>query len=112
MEIRYEPLEGKAIPDGKVEDEFNNILENNDTDDVDLWKYSTENIIQRLRLGRLRGEIDDLTIIFNDERLEITEYGSLLHWPNGFCDYNINTCQSILLDAMSKHKVNKLMSGG
>jgi len=111
MQIIYEPIEGKAIPDGKVEEEYNYILNNYELL-KQSWVYSTENIIQRLRLGRLRGEIDDLTIIFNDERLEITEYGSLLHWPNGFCDYNINICQSILLDAMSKHKVNKLMSGG
>lgn len=86
--IEYCPLTGKAIPDGKVEIEYQDNIINNTQK---YLSYSTGNIFSRIRLGIVKEEIthNSIRFFFNNEYLYPNRYGALLNWPDGFCDTTI-----------------------
>lgn len=83
-------------------------LENTEPDKDHYHTHSTQNILDRLRVGVLKGEIDHTRVrIFfqpynaDDRRmpeveLRIDKDGRIDEWPEGFADYNEKQLMALL----------------
>ena len=102
----YDPISGRAIPDGMVEVEYKLLMRLKDAGMPLMTKFSTENIFTYIRLQIDLGNLDcnDVEFSYNGEVFRANEYGAIPDWPNGFCDYNIGLCEQILTTTMKKYK--------
>lgn len=105
--LEYDP-NYKAVPDGKVEEEFEKILLHQLTGELFLGIYGNENIFSRIRLGIAEGQLSHENVFFEfkGERYTLDKYGKMNIWPDGFCDYCINTSEKILRAAIKKYEEN------
>lgn len=70
------------------------------------WCISSENLYNRIRVGIVEGEIDceDVRFVYGDQILRPNRYGAITDWPKGFCDYNIQLVERILLGSFEVRK--------
>jgi len=68
---------------------------------------STENIVQAARALSLEKGFD-VQFKFNDEIITPNEYGAILNWPKGFCDYTHKWMSRVLTFGINKRKNNRI----
>ncbi len=71
--------------------------------DDDYICTSTENIVQAARALSVEKGFD-VQFQFNDEIITPNEYGAILNWPKGFCDYTHKWMSRVLNYGMNKRK--------
>jgi len=71
--------------------------------DGDTLVISTENVIHAAR-ALVVEEGREIKFIFDGKEVECNEYGAILDWPVGFCDFNGRWVTRILSEAMAKRK--------
>ena len=101
MKIVEYSARGKPVSDFDVEGEYELFLRSAN----DYWRYSSEVMFTRIRLGIIQGELShkDVKFKFQDKELELNEYAKL-DWPLGFCDVNIIMSEKILRGASNMYK--------
>lgn len=102
----YDPINGRAIPDGQVENEWNRIVRLKDSGLPLMTEYSTENIFTYARFQVVAGHIfdDEIVFRFEDKDIHINRFGAITEWPEGFCDSVVRMCEDILTLATKKSK--------
>lgn len=104
VKIEYDPLNGAAVNDGKVDDYWQAVVDgftiyhNEGIGWVQIPKFATENIFYRARIALVRNEIDHLTFVFRGEEIPVNKIGTIDHWPKGFLD-STETWLAELIDA-------------
>jgi hypothetical protein len=111
IHVVYSPEEGtdKAIPDGHIEDAYEEFLALLCADRLDLESdrivvVSTFLFVERLRLGIMRGEVglDEVHLGFQPhEGDEIQDVVLDIHarptkWPEGFGDHHVNLLSALI----------------
>jgi hypothetical protein len=71
--------------------------------------YSTSNIFNAIRLLIVQDKLDfnNIVFVYKGEEIKITKYGSILNWPDGFLDLDMEICEGILFGSMNKYKKEK-----
>ena len=94
-----------AIPDGKVEEEFEEIKSCIQCGENYYKIVGNSTLITRVRCGIAEGEINHEAVkfIFNGEKLFPNQYGALDKWPTGYLDLEMNLVERIL-EAMFQKK--------
>ena len=106
--IEYDP-NFAAIPDGKVEEEYQELLSKIQCGENYYRIFGNESMFNRVRLGIVMGEIpcDSVEFCFHGEKVKLNEYGKLERWLEGFCDFNITMLEKLLKAAMKKYKESR-----
>lgn len=118
--VIYKPDYGTAVPDGQVEELFQELLDRLKShlrinamwhEGFTLYtnSYATENIIYRIRLGIIQEEIPayiHVYISYNNELYRMNEYAVIRPWPDGLCDYMAQITERILLAQMQRREKN------
>jgi hypothetical protein len=94
----YDPVNGIPVPDGKAH------LYAMEAVILGGGKFSTENVLDQLRLMRIQGKIPSLVIIADNVRMEINEYGA---YPSNYppcLNVTINLLEEILSASQEKKK--------
>lgn len=108
--IKYSK-DGKAIGDFEVESFVEDVIAN-----IGKGKdyiVSSSIAINALRLAIVEGRInkDCVKFLFYGkcglEEVKVTKYGSIENCPRGFCDKDIDICESILINAIKMKKKEK-----
>lgn len=88
INVRYDATKGRAIADGDVEREYNQLA----VAARATVCYSTDNIITRIRVGIAEGDLspEDVTFLFEDHEMHTNKYGALEDQPRGFCDTTLD----------------------
>lgn len=92
--LLYDPINGIALPDGKVAEVVTDILDKHDPDQhfpimVDIGNHLTVN---QFRLAVADGKLrpDDIEIRYEGHKIYVDLEGKLSSWPKGFCDHLMN----------------------
>lgn len=89
LQVRYDPLEGFTVPDGKVEGMIDEVIGEYQSGEDQELTFGNEIPIDYIRLAIKQGKInwEDVTFHFNNIVLPVNKDGRLAKWPHGFCDY-------------------------
>lgn len=93
LTIIYDPINGQTCPDYEIVTFCENVLSNYvGMKEVGEESYAreigSELLITQFRVMVAEGKIpcDDIEIKFEDKIIKISEIGSIVIWPKGFCD--------------------------
>ena len=98
--LRYDPLDGKVMPDGRLFDQVNGVigLYNEQKKLTNVFDYTytfgSEMFLTAFRVALMEGKFDNTQVEASymengaETRIPITKQGRLLYWPPGFCDKN------------------------
>ena len=67
----------------------------------------------RLKVCEGKIDVDQIEFVFKGEVLKHNKYGSIEHWPDGFCDIPIYPMERLLIlasDMLKKEKKLRMMS--
>ena len=96
MTVIVDPMEGIAIPDGRVDGWVKHMINvHNNLGEVKI-KIGTEVMLTRIRVAIKRGEVKDVEFFFNDKKIEHNSAGRLNHWPEGMADVHTDLLSEIL----------------
>lgn len=104
--LRYSPVSGVAVPDGKVIDcvhDYIRIQKMYATQNF-TFEFSTENVFQRVQLAILDGILNYLGIqyAFGPSVWLLNKYGEPVSgWADGFCDHS-TLINELILKAMMR----------
>jgi len=101
--VRYDPFYA-PVSDFGCDDTYKLLLENCEKQFANplfpsIYRvgFSTENILNRIRLGVLEGEFTfDVVFKYRHLSLLVDSNGRIDNWPEGFCDYNEHIQEKIL----------------
>jgi hypothetical protein len=88
IRITYDPYKGMTMPEGLVRAYVESYLTGTNNVEDSKLSVGMEYLIHEFRLSVLNNKLSHthLIFIFNDEEIQVTKYGRLHSWPNGFCD--------------------------
>ena len=85
LHLKWDPVNGICVPDGKVAEKVDEILSNYE---FNYHFIGSELLINEFRLRIARGEIaaSEVRFIVGGEDMFVNSSGKFDHWPRGFCD--------------------------
>jgi len=101
MKVYWDDLIGVAVPDGVIKDYAQDHL------NCEVLVIGSENLLLELRLQRLKGNLSELIVIVDGEKIQVNEYGILDKWPKNFANFAIHNCTEILRLQREKRDKNK-----
>lgn len=98
IRIEYDPDTGKAIKDGALDGWVDSIVDRYKADKPTTKKIATEACVDALRVKVKEREINhkDIVFIHNDDEIMVDKYGSLSHYPKGFCEIMDNLLEKLI----------------
>ena len=85
LHLKWDPVNGICVPDGKVAEKVSEILSNYE---FNYHFIGSALLINEFRLRIVRGEIaaSEVRFIVGGEDMFANSSGRFDHWPRGFCD--------------------------
>ena len=108
--IEYNAKHGYAVPDGHTEYYVDTIIANFLKQEEDMVvSVATALFVDFFRVRLAGGAIkpDQIEFMFENKVLEHDRYGTLRHWPKGFCDIPIEPMEQLLTIQSKAWKAKK-----
>jgi hypothetical protein len=96
---------GKAVSDFAIEEEWQRLKAFMPYEAF----FSTENMIDRIRLAVIRDEIEANAVVFcwQGQEIDVDEYGQLSPWPDDFCSFGTDLAFNIWAEGSAKAREMK-----
>jgi predicted ATPase len=112
--INYDPVNGEAVPDGKIFSYVKDLVVIAEARIVPMEvTVGSSTIIEEIRALILEGVLSHKDILFKFERkeLRVDKYGNLNSWPKGFCDTYENILERLVFHKENAEKNNLTAEG-